>query len=227
MESVKVVKSDYSDLKHIIIDAKSTDNTISLIKKYQFDYFVSEKDKGIYDAINKGIEQVDRNNYILILHAGDTLCGDGFKSCLKVIKVSAPDLLAFSLSEQSSILKRSDYKLSLLSPAVKHPGLVISKRLHDELGFYDLGYPISADYDFVCKVLNSEKRVYYCDDVLIDQAPYGFSGDQRRFIEKKVEHLSIISRHVKFPVRIFGYLSIILDILKGILHFSIRKNINV
>jgi len=227
MESVKAVKRELIDLQHIIIDGKSTDNTIDLIKQYQFDYLVSEKDEGIYDAINKGIEQVDDTNYIAILHAGDTLCVDGFKQFLNVVKGSAPDLLAFSLSEQGCLIKRSDYRLSLLSPAVKHPGLVISKGLHNELGFYDIGYQISADYDFVCKVLNSKKSIYYCNDVLIDQAPYGFSGDQKRFIEKKLEHLSIISSHVKFPLRVLGILRILLDILKGVLHLKMRKSKNV
>lgn len=219
LESVRAAKKDFINLKHIIIDGKSTDNTNDIIKRYSYDYYVSEKDKGIYDAINKGIKQAEGASYILILHSGDTLRIDALETIFHAIKVNSPDLLAFSLTEGGAFINRDNYKLSLLSPAVKHPGLVIKKELHYELGFYDLHYAVSADYDFVCKILNNKKSIYYCNEVLIDQAPYGFSGNQKIFIKKKIEHISIISRHVKFPKKIYGYLIIIQDLIKGIMHF--------
>ena len=224
MESVKAVKSVVAGLKHIIIDGQSTDDTVEIIKRYQYDFLLSEKDKGIYDALNKGIEHVDEADYIVILHAGDTICLDPFKILIETIENCAPDLLAFSLSEEGSLIERTNFRLSLLSPAVKHPGIVISKRLHNDLGFYDLRYSISADYDFVCKILNNKNRIFYSNEVLINQAPYGFSGDQKRFFKKKIEHLLIISRHVKLPARIFGYIMIVRDLLKGILYLM-KKNI--
>ena len=72
INSVKPLK--FRDFEHIIIDAASTDGSVELIKANQdrFSYWVSEKDEGIYDGMNKGIAQAN-GKYVLFLNSGDYL----------------------------------------------------------------------------------------------------------------------------------------------------------
>ena len=72
--TLKSVRSQsYSDIEHIVVDGKSTDNTISLIKKLEGDKmkWISEPDQGLYDAMNKGIKMAT-GDYLCFLNAGDT-----------------------------------------------------------------------------------------------------------------------------------------------------------
>ena len=70
-------KQSFKDFEHIIIDGASTDNSINIIKKYasHLSYWVSEPDKGIYNAMNKGIIKA-KGNYLLFLNSGDWLEND-------------------------------------------------------------------------------------------------------------------------------------------------------
>ena len=70
-------KQSFKDFVHIIIDGASTDNSINIIKKYasHLSYWVSEPDKGIYNAMNKGIIKA-KGNYLLFLNSGDWLEND-------------------------------------------------------------------------------------------------------------------------------------------------------
>lgn len=69
---LSVLSQTYRDIEYIVIDGKSTDNTVNLIKKYenQLTYWNSEKDRGIYDAMNKGID-IATGDWILFMNAGD------------------------------------------------------------------------------------------------------------------------------------------------------------
>ncbi|MEB3375019.1 glycosyltransferase [Bacteroides sp. CR5/BHMF/2] len=70
-------KQSFKNFEHIIIDGASTDNSINIIKKYasHLSYWVSEPDKGIYNAMNKGIIKA-KGNYLLFLNSGDWLEND-------------------------------------------------------------------------------------------------------------------------------------------------------
>lgn len=75
IESV-VNQTKFDLINYIIIDGGSTDGSLDIIKQYQdkIDYWVSEKDNGIYNAMNKGVEHIQNEGYVLLLNSGDYLC---------------------------------------------------------------------------------------------------------------------------------------------------------
>ena len=71
---LSVLSQNYPDLEYFVIDGGSTDNSVDIIKKYEHrvHHWVSEKDKGVYHAMNKGIAKA-RGEYVLFLNSGDVL----------------------------------------------------------------------------------------------------------------------------------------------------------
>ncbi|QEC68025.1 glycosyltransferase [Panacibacter ginsenosidivorans] len=135
---------NYENRKIIIIDGGSSDGTTDIIKKYQQQiyYWISEPDKGIYDAMNKGWAQADHDSYIIFLGSGD-----------KILQL--PDL---SKNIDHNIIYGSvwigeklfnsvtDFRLKL-GNTVHHQALLIKKSIHPQPPF-SLDYPVYADFDF-------------------------------------------------------------------------------
>ena len=89
VETIKSVLNQmiFKDFEYIIIDGNSDDNTLNIIKKYeeQIDYWLSQKDNGIYDAFNKGVN-LCRGEYIGIINSDDVYTKDALKIIYKYIK---------------------------------------------------------------------------------------------------------------------------------------------
>ena len=154
MESVKAVKRELIDLQHIIIDGKSTDNTIDLIKQYQFDYLVSEKDEGIYDAINKGIK-ISKGEVIGILNADDYYYKDTLSIAHRYFKNNKIDYLFGSVVKERLMHgfwpNKIWYKFNIY-PA-HSCGFFVKKKLHKKIGLYDTKFKYSSDRDFIFKMI--------------------------------------------------------------------------
>lgn len=103
-------KQSFKDFEHIIIDGASTDNSINIIKKYasHLSYWVSEPDKGIYNAMNKGIIKA-KGNYLLFLNSGDWLENDILARVFKKISQKILSMLIYI-----SIVMLMIYKSALI-----------------------------------------------------------------------------------------------------------------
>jgi len=161
-----VIIQDYSDIEYIVIDGSSTDNTISIVSEYKdrIAHFVSEPDKGIYDAMNKGIALAS-GDVIGILNSDDFYPNNrvilDVVNCFRATPdvdivlgnvdfVSAKDLTK-PLRYYSSF-KFSPWKMRFgFMPA--HPAAFIKKTTYDQAGQYKLGYKIGADFDMFVRML--------------------------------------------------------------------------
>lgn len=135
-----VVNQHYGNIEYIIVDGASNDDTLKIIKKYEnnIDYWISEKDNGIYDAMNKGID-LARGNGLLFLNAGDHFVGNVISD-----KIVIPCFLNVKYHNAFGKLvdiKSKSYKLGL---PTCHQGIVFeNKRIK-----YNLDYKIASDYEF-------------------------------------------------------------------------------
>jgi len=158
-----VINQTFKDFEYIIIDGASTDGSVEVIKKFadKIDYWVSEPDKGIYNAMNKGIE-VAQGEYLLFLNSGDHLVNDTVLE--EVFKLEFDeDIVYGDLLIDSSWVKKYPKKLTLkyfIKDSLPHPASFIKKRLLIEYSGYNENFKIISDWYFWIKTLILDTRTY-------------------------------------------------------------------
>lgn len=166
---LSVINQDYKNIEYIIVDGESTDGSLKIIQKYAkyIDHLISEKDKGIYDAMNKGIK----------LATGQILnmmnCGDYYSSKNIVTQVAnifkQNNSLNFVLGKCKFVNDDgSDYTIRQNKPVLTtlkagrfnticHQAFFYKKSLHDQFGLYTLKYKVCSDGQFMYRVYHSSK----------------------------------------------------------------------
>jgi len=230
-KTLSSVKSDSPLVEHLFIDGKSNDSTLDIINNYCSHQriqtsLISENDKGIYDALNKG-SLLAQGEYILVLHSGDEIILP-IDEILEALNDKA-DIYAFGgkfIDNKGVIVPwlRKNFPLTMINPAIRHPTLIISSDLLRTNGGYDLSYKISADYDFICRVLKKNScKILVIEKPLLLMEEFGFSGSRQRFILKKKEHLRI-SQHIEnIGLRLKFKLKIILQMMTGYISLLKRE----
>lgn len=154
----------YPNIEHIIIDGGSKDNTIEICKKYpHISTLISEKDDGIYDALNKGIQK-STGDIIGILHSDDVFSSD------KVLETIADFFLRHQdtdatigdvilVKNEGNIKLKRTYRSNRWSPKMfawgkmpPHPSFFCKREVYDKFGLYKTDYKIASDYEFLMRV---------------------------------------------------------------------------
>jgi glycosyltransferase involved in cell wall biosynthesis len=188
----------YKNLEHIIVDGASTDGTIDIINSHssQIAVFRSEPDKGIYDALNKGIH-LSTGDVIGFLHADDFYASDDV--LLKIAKVFEDpsvcaiygDLEYVGLEDSLQVVRRwrgcsfnkRDLRLGWM-PA--HPTFYVRREWYHYIGGFDTSYRISADYLSILQMFNYENfNSVYIPNVLVKMRLGGASNKSVSAIIKK------------------------------------------
>ena len=153
----------YKNFEHIIIDGKSTDRTVEIIKKHKdkIDYWVSEPDKGLYDAMNKGIE-VSTGDIIGILNSDDIYFSDALKIVNHYFSEQENLDFLFGTVEKYKLLHGfypNKIKWTFGFYTTHSVGFFIKKSSQDILGLYDTQYKYSADYDLFYRMIVKKKMI--------------------------------------------------------------------
>lgn len=181
-----VLSQDYKDIEYIIIDGNSKDKTLEIIKKYssKISKIVSEPDKGIYDAINKGIVY-SSGNIIGLLHADDKFLNNHvITEIVKTLKYTNSDAVYGDLQYlkgdkifrnwTSGEFDKSKFKWGWMPP---HPTFYCKKSCFDNFGLYNTSLSISADYELMLRFLYKNNcTVDYLPQVLIQMQVGGKSN---------------------------------------------------
>tara|TARA_R110000823_G_scaffold174253_1_gene306864 strand:+ start:249 stop:1247 length:999 start_codon:yes stop_codon:yes gene_type:complete len=204
-----VLNQTYENVEYIIIDGGSTDGTLDIIRKYEhaIDYWVSESDKGMYDALNKG----------LALAQGDILnfinSDDYFYDCEVLASMSEYFLkngaqCAYGKSEYVNLhggkifeKKPLSYKkryLKTLGLFFSQPTFFWTKKLMKRNGLIDLKYQVSADYDFIANMMVDSNKVIRSRRIISCFRVFGESfGDKNSKLAAK--EFSLINKKYEFP----------------------------
>ena len=161
-----VVNQAYENIEYIIIDGGSTDGTVDIIRKYEdrIAYWVSEPDKGIYDAMNKGIDAAT-GDYIYFLGADDILLN------LPIISISNAwhdniDIILGKVEFSNGYVysSKADWKL-IFHNRLHHQGMFV-KRIILENNKFNTNYTVYADFDLNQKLYKKNVTYRYCDDIV-------------------------------------------------------------
>ncbi len=203
-----VLSQDYPNIEYIIIDGGSSDGTLEVIRNYEshLDYWISEPDKGIYDAMNKGI-LVASGDWINFMNAGDT-----FASCATlsdIICELTPEIGLFCgaiqrVNENGDLLEiRLPNKLQSvwhLIPAW-HQAMLIKTSLMKQY-LYDTGYKIAGDHDFILKCFSRGEQFKFTNKILCHMLSGGLN--EQESTRTRIESLFALSRYVPDEKLIYG-----------------------
>jgi len=179
----------YKDIEYIVIDGQSTDGTLNIINQNQkhISYWVSEEDRGMYDAINKGI-MMATGDVIGILNSDDMFASaDSVRSIVDCFETTGTDsvygdLVYVEATNTQKILrywkgnpyKRSRFRYGWM-PA--HPTFYMKRELISQYGCYENHYYTAADYEFMARYLYLHKvSSSYIDTMLIKMRSGGLSN---------------------------------------------------
>lgn len=211
-----VLNQTYQNIEYIVIDGGSQDGTIDIIKKYsdRIGTWISEPDKGIYDAINKGI---DRCNGVLI----STLNSDDYYSNDDVVQriVDRYDETIGIYYGDVKIVERDTGSASYTRYAnlskirygmyLNHPATFIRAELYKRFGTYSMQYKIAADYDMLLQLFLEKCRFSYIKDEMVSMRDGGVSIEQGLLAKSEVLQVrkQRLPPVVYFYTRFIQYLS--------------------
>lgn len=196
-----VVEQNSNNFELLIIDGKSTDNTLSIIKKYDknIDYFISEKDNGIYDAMNKGLDCA-KGEYVYFLGADDTLYNKNVLKDIENYLDNKIDILSgnvYLVDRNLNMKKLAKNKYTkeeiITGQMLPHQGLFVRRTLALKYKF-NVKYKISSDYEMLLKIIKDNYNILYIDDVIANYNVSGISSLQTEILIK--EYTEILKENI-------------------------------
>ncbi len=161
-----VLSQTYPNIEYIIIDGKSIDGTVDIIKKYEECFngnltVVSEKDNGIYDAMNKGI-RLARGEVIALLNSDDWYENDTIELVMQSYSKGLSCVIYGMLRRYKDNKEHSIQFLNsnfLETEGMCHSSCFISKEAYERCGLYDVQYKIVSDFDLLLRM--KKNGVYF------------------------------------------------------------------
>jgi len=160
-----VLAQEYKDFEHWIIDGGSTDGTLELLKRYSHLRVVSEPDRGLYDAINKGV-RLATGEIIVLLNSDDLLVPGAFSLSAQIFENAIGTMIVsagsqiFRITPEGTEIEMHryadprEYTLSLRNVTIGIPNLnarFFRRKVFEQIGDFDLAYSIAADRDFLIR----------------------------------------------------------------------------
>lgn len=216
-----VLNQTYNDIEYVLIDGNSSDETLHLIKSKAENHdnivWLSEQDRGIYDALNKGIAKAT-GDVIGFVHSDDFLADDSIiETISQIFKTEHVDgvygnLHYVSIDNVNTLVRNwtsQAFKKSLLNrgwmPA--HPTLFLKSDIYRQNGSFSLDYRISADYDFILRIFKgSNYRFYYLPKTITKMRVGGASNRSLKnlILKTREDYRAAKTNHIRLPFLAIG-----------------------
>lgn len=190
-ETIKsVLSQNYPDIEYLIIDGKSKDGTLRIVNKYEnkISKIISEKDNGLYDALNKGIKHAT-GDVVGLLHSDDLYTDENviskiaarFKSNPELEGVYA-DLVFVNRNDLSKVMRtwksgeyhEGDFLKGWMPP---HPTFFVKRNCYEKYGFFNTKLKLSADYELMLRFIHKNKlKIDYLPETIVKMRMGGVSN---------------------------------------------------
>jgi glycosyltransferase involved in cell wall biosynthesis len=206
-----VLEQSYSPIEYIVVDGGSTDGTLDILNKYKdgVHKLISERDEGIYDAMNKGLALAE-GDYVLFMNSGDEIYA---VDTVKNVFAAEPDAdIYYGETEMydenwQSLGRRrhqapenftwKDFRYGM---SISHQAIYIKRSLAEP---YDRNYKLSADIDWILKAAKKARKIV---NVKMYVAKYLVGGmSKKRHRQSLVERFQIFSRHYGLIPNLFNH----------------------
>ena len=218
---LSVGAQDYPNKEYLIVDGKSMDGTLEIVFKHRalVTETLTERDYGIYDAMNKGIAMAT-GEYIVFMNAGDVFVDEHALSNIMKDAGDADFIYGKALYRDVNGETRPWHKETppahelnarsfLNGMVICHQCMIVRRDLVPE---YDLDWSISADIDWSIKLMDIVKTKYFYDEILVYYLDGGYSGKQKPRSTK--ERYQICRKHFGFWPTFFYQFKIALGVIK-------------
>jgi len=183
-----VFAQDFSAFEYIVVDGDSTDGSKEYIDRFadKLSYSVSERDNGVYDAMNKGIAKAT-GTFIMFLNSGDYFVHPNVVTDLnKYFKTGTSDVYYgnIQITDQAGNVSCLQYPASLTldflnRATINHQASIIKSSLFQEIGLYDTNFSLAADYAFFLKCFFYGKHFEHINKEVVNYQLDGASSIQR------------------------------------------------
>lgn len=192
-----VLNQSYPNIEYVIVDGASKDNTLNIVKRYEPLFngrliWKSEPDKGIYDAMNKGIRMAT-GDIIGIVNSDDWLEVDAIDAVAKAIEDNGNERNTLYCGDivfhyNNGEKKRLDANISLfkkqaplyIMTGIRHPATFVPRSVYDKIGLFNDKMKLSADQDFILRCYFQGVNFYHVNNVLSNMAAGGLSTDNTK-----------------------------------------------
>lgn len=179
-----VIEQSYQNIEYIIIDGKSSDHTLDIIAKYadKISKVISEPDKGIYDAMNKGIRNAT-GDIIGILNSDDWYEKDVIKRVVEAFEKNNSQIVhgdvRFIYGDGSSENTVTDTMNKLwYEMVVRHPATFVRREVYQKEGVFDDTFRVAGDYEFILRCYANNVKFYYLNTIVTNFRMTGISNQQ-------------------------------------------------
>ncbi len=189
-----VLNQTFKDIDYIIVDGASKDSTMDIVKEFEPKFegrlrWLSEPDKGIYDAMNKGV-MMAQGEIVSILNSDDFFASNDILEKVNAAFKENPDVDGVyadvryvgwnDTGKTVRMFSGKDFKREKLcwGKMPPHPSFYVKRECYDKFGLYSLDYPICADYDmFVKMIWMGNINTLYINDVFVNMRNGGTSSN--------------------------------------------------
>jgi len=166
-----IIEQNYPNIEYIIIDGGSTDTTIDIIKKYKkhINYWISEPDQGIYDAMNKGIHTTS-GKWVNFMNAGDTFTSPNsisniFDKLQHNTDIVCGDVFLVDQQKKTKYYQKSSGFNDISNSMIpcNHQGMFVKASIM-KAELFNTHYLLAADYDFIIKIFTKNKNFQFINE---------------------------------------------------------------
>jgi glycosyltransferase involved in cell wall biosynthesis len=216
-----VLNQTYTHIEYILVDGKSTDNTLAIIEEYAPQFaakgivyrWISEPDNGIYDAMNKGIK-LATGEWVNIQGSDDWLELDACYLISQSISNNQECNIIYGISnyfcDGKLISVGQNMHTNLLNAAMNHQSIFMKKKLIENLGYFDQSFSIAADYDLLCNAFTSGANFHYLSNIIANyniggisfsSAKLGFENVKIRYKYKQITQTQKLILNTKYYIK--------------------------